>query len=78
MMDGESKDSTKNEEEQRREPSLAVQAAVPAIVSQINAEIAIRDRLADTVQARLDWALALKASLQGGKRTFYVTVSCLL
>jgi hypothetical protein len=43
---------------------LARQDALPDILSQINVEISVRDRLLQTLQARIDWANALKAVLE--------------
>ncbi|KAJ2918431.1 hypothetical protein MD484_g1920, partial [Candolleomyces efflorescens] len=47
---------------------LPIQDVIPEILSEINVEIGVRERLSQTLQARIDWADALKAVLEhGGK-----------
>ena len=43
---------------------LPIQDALPDILEQINVEIDVRDRLSQTLQARIDWARTLKAVLE--------------
>lgn len=44
----------------------AIRDAVPEVAAHIDTEINMRARLAQTLQARIEWALALKTVLERG------------
>ncbi|KAF5341651.1 hypothetical protein D9611_001672 [Ephemerocybe angulata] len=55
------------------ECSPALQAALPDIATDIDTEISIRARLAETLQARIDWALALQSVLRDSGKGYRTT-----
>jgi hypothetical protein len=55
------------DEEMADEDAANIAAVAPAILAEIDTEIALRARLEETLIARLQWASSLKATLQNGQ-----------
>lgn len=49
-----------------RPVEVEVHSSLPAVLSEIDAEIGLRQRLASSVDSRIEWALRLQESLSQG------------